>query len=85
MRLPVPILHLPGPSPSKELLVVWDERVGLEPFRTPHCTPEATCPGRSHDDSDSAAVMLMSKESCSESGSSPFVLLEEGRAAIRNV
>lgn len=78
MRLLAPILHLLGPGTSKELLVVRDERVGLEPSPAPHCTPEATHPVRGQEDnSDHAAVMLTNEGSCSESGSSPFVLLEE--------
>lgn len=85
MRLLAPILHLPGPGTSKELLAVQDERVELDPFPTPRYAPGATSPGWGCDDSDSAAVMLVSEESCSESGSSPSVLPEEDQAAIRNV
>lgn len=81
----MPIRYLPGPGTSKELLVVWDERVGLEPFPIPHCTPKATHPGKGHDDGDNTGVTLMSKESCSELGSRPSVLLEENQAATRNV
>lgn len=85
MRLLAPILPLPGPGTSKELLAVWYERVRLDPFPAPHYAPDATCPGRGCDDSDSAAVTLMNEKSCSEAGSSPLVLLAEDRAAIRNV
>lgn len=85
MGLLAPVLHLPGPGASKELLAVQDERAGLDPFPTPHHTPEASHPGRGRGNSDSTAVMLTNEESCSESSSSPFVLLEEDRTAIRNV
>lgn len=56
MRLLAPILHLPSPGTSTELPAVQDERVSLDPFPTPHCTPDTTPPGKGCDDARRAAV-----------------------------
>lgn len=64
MRLLAPLFHLPGPGTSTELLAVQDERVRLDPFPTPHYTPDTTSPGKACDDARRAAVSQVQLHLC---------------------